>query len=140
MRSRCWFDIGPVESDMADCEGERLEIEVEGVDVEVGVEVEVARLLAVLDAVPVPFDCGVEVSDGAEFEDVDVDEDVEGEIVGTVEVPTSEDVYSKDPEEEEDEAGASGPGSRAAAAAGAASVAAGAFARPGGVAGGPPPG
>jgi hypothetical protein len=91
----------------------------------------------------------VEVSDGAEFEgvDVDVDEDedvdVEGEIVGTVEVPPSEDVYSdvysKDAEEEEDESGSSGPGSRAAPAAGAASVAAGAFARPGGVAGGPPP-
>jgi hypothetical protein len=60
MRSRCWFDIGPVESDMADCEGERLEIELEGVDVEVGVEVEaeleVDRLLAALDDVPVPFD------------------------------------------------------------------------------------
>jgi hypothetical protein len=139
---------------MTDCEGERLEIEVEGDDVEVGVEpgvelgveveVEVDWLLAVLDAVPVPFDWGVEVSDGAEFEDVDVDEDVdediEGEIVGTVEVPTSEDVYIKDAEEEEDEAGASGPGSRPAPASGAASVAAGAFARPGGVAGGPPPG
>lgn len=48
MRSRCWVDIGPVESDMADCEGERLEIELELETV----AIDVGRLLAVLDTVP----------------------------------------------------------------------------------------